>query len=242
MKFLMLQIVRMLRYSLMVKFQWPLDFLFLFYPGCILTCHLIVSSLGRGRSLTMLFHKIASTPFTLHCDVNIWSSWLGDEWPGCLCTVKVSKIPICLSWYWKEVGHFLISPVIEWYPLFIFHGFPGLLPFFGPQRFYNSNLFLKNTFIFMESFHKHGRVPVDQWHAHKCWGVVISMGCSKWGQWTREVYRRIPELPNSSCIESLNLELGLCPISVILKARRIGYLHYLVDHQNNEMLKRFFKV
>jgi hypothetical protein len=58
----------------------------------------------------------------------------------------------------------------------------------------------------------------------------------------RLLLRRILELPNSSCIESLYLELGLCPISVILKARRIGYLHYLVNLQNNEMLKSFFKV
>ena len=40
--------------------------------------------------------------------------------------------------------------------------------------------------------------------------------------------RRIFQVPNSACIESLYLELGLTPIRGIIKARRINYLHTLV--------------
>ena len=46
--------------------------------------------------------------------------------------------------------------------------------------------------------------------------------------------------PISSCIESLYLELGLTPIKIILKSRRIAYYHYLVNLDENEMLYKFF--
>ena len=36
--------------------------------------------------------------------------------------------------------------------------------------------------------------------------------------------RKILDAPMSTCIESLYLELGLVPISIILKSRRIHYL------------------
>ena len=39
--------------------------------------------------------------------------------------------------------------------------------------------------------------------------------------------RRILNAPTSACIESLYLELGLVPIHIIIKARRVKYLHYL---------------
>ena len=43
----------------------------------------------------------------------------------------------------------------------------------------------------------------------------------------RMLIRGILEVPSSSCVESLYLELGITPIHVILKARRVNYLHYL---------------
>ena len=48
--------------------------------------------------------------------------------------------------------------------------------------------------------------------------------------------RRVLGAPDSTCIESLYLELGLIPIRIIIKARRINYLHYLVQLKENEML------
>ena len=52
--------------------------------------------------------------------------------------------------------------------------------------------------------------------------------------------RRILEAPDSACIESLYLELGLIPLHIILKARRINYLHYLTNLSKNEMLYKVF--
>jgi hypothetical protein len=52
--------------------------------------------------------------------------------------------------------------------------------------------------------------------------------------------RRIFEAPSSTCIESLYLELGVTPIRIIIKARRINYLHYLVNLKENEMLYSVF--
>ena len=53
--------------------------------------------------------------------------------------------------------------------------------------------------------------------------------------------RSILKAPSSACVESLYLELGLIPISIILKSRRIAYYHYLVNLQESEMLFRFFE-
>ena len=53
--------------------------------------------------------------------------------------------------------------------------------------------------------------------------------------------RSILNAPISSCVESLYLELGLIPISIIIKSRRISYYHYLVNLDENEMLFKFFE-
>ena len=52
--------------------------------------------------------------------------------------------------------------------------------------------------------------------------------------------RRIMGAPDSTCIESLYLELGITQISVIMKSRRINYLHYLLSLKENEMLNSVF--
>ena len=53
--------------------------------------------------------------------------------------------------------------------------------------------------------------------------------------------RRVLESPSSSCVESLYLELGIIPISILIKARRVNYLHYLVNLSESEMLSKVFK-
>ena len=53
--------------------------------------------------------------------------------------------------------------------------------------------------------------------------------------------RRILNAPTSACIESLFLELGLIPIHIIVKARRVIYLHYLLSQDEDEMLSKVFK-
>ena len=52
--------------------------------------------------------------------------------------------------------------------------------------------------------------------------------------------RRIFKAPISTSIESLYLELGLIPIHIILKSRRILYLHYLLRLKESEMLHQVF--
>ena len=52
--------------------------------------------------------------------------------------------------------------------------------------------------------------------------------------------RRVLDAPASACIESLYLELGLTPIHILIKARRINYLHYLIRLDESEMLRNFF--
>ena len=56
----------------------------------------------------------------------------------------------------------------------------------------------------------------------------------------RMLLRRILACPDSTCIESLYLELGLIPIHIMLKARRVIYLHYLATLDQNEMLHKVF--
>ena len=48
--------------------------------------------------------------------------------------------------------------------------------------------------------------------------------------------RRIIAAPDSTCIESLYLELRVIPIQVVSKARRVNYLHYLVNQDKDNML------
>ena len=57
----------------------------------------------------------------------------------------------------------------------------------------------------------------------------------------KNLLRNILDAPQGSCIESLYLELGLIPISILIKARRINYYHYLVNLEKDEMLFKFFE-
>ena len=53
--------------------------------------------------------------------------------------------------------------------------------------------------------------------------------------------RRILNTPLSACVESLYLELGLTPIHIIIKSRRVKYLHYLLRLKESEMLFKVFQ-
>ena len=56
----------------------------------------------------------------------------------------------------------------------------------------------------------------------------------------KKLLRKILQVPISTPQEALYLELGILPIGVIVKARRINYLHYLVHRNKSEMLYSFF--
>ena len=57
----------------------------------------------------------------------------------------------------------------------------------------------------------------------------------------RLLLRRILSVPESTCTEALYLETGCVNIGTILKGKRIKYLHYLVNHDKNSTLYKFFK-
>ena len=56
----------------------------------------------------------------------------------------------------------------------------------------------------------------------------------------RLLLRRILEVPDSTCLESLYLELGIIPIHILLKARRLNELHHLASLDENNMLYKVF--
>ena len=57
----------------------------------------------------------------------------------------------------------------------------------------------------------------------------------------RLLLRRILNAPISSSVESLYLELGLIPLHIIIKSRRVKYLHYLLKLKESEMLYKVFQ-
>ena len=52
--------------------------------------------------------------------------------------------------------------------------------------------------------------------------------------------RKLLKVPFTTPSEAFYLELGILPIGVIIKARRVNYLHYVLQRQENEMLYTFF--
>ena len=56
----------------------------------------------------------------------------------------------------------------------------------------------------------------------------------------RMLLRNILGAPETTCIESLYLELGVIPIRIILKARRVVYLDYLATQNENGTLYKAF--
>ena len=56
----------------------------------------------------------------------------------------------------------------------------------------------------------------------------------------RLLLRKILQVPVSTPQESFYLELGIMPIGVLIKARRINFLHYLLSRDEEEMLFQVF--
>ena len=52
--------------------------------------------------------------------------------------------------------------------------------------------------------------------------------------------RKIFNVATSCPIEALYLELGCLPLDIVVKCRRINYLHYLVTRKKTELLYKFF--
>ena len=72
------------------------------------------------------------------------------------------------------------------------------------------------------------------------WYSVSESEIQEFENLDRKLLRKILKVPISTPQESFYLELGILPINVIVKARRINYLHYLVTRNQSEMLYKFF--
>ena len=57
----------------------------------------------------------------------------------------------------------------------------------------------------------------------------------------QSLIRRILEAPCSTPTASLYLEMGCLPIRYIIKTRRIMYLHYILNQEENSLLVKFFQ-
>ena len=68
------------------------------------------------------------------------------------------------------------------------------------------------------------------------WYGLQKNGITQLEEIDKLLLRRILEAPDSTCIESLFLELGLIPINIILMARRVNQLHYFATLDKKEML------
>ena len=53
--------------------------------------------------------------------------------------------------------------------------------------------------------------------------------------------RKLLNAHSKTPLEALYLELGCLPLRYIIKARRLNYLHYLVNLKDDELLAKFFK-
>ena len=56
----------------------------------------------------------------------------------------------------------------------------------------------------------------------------------------RMLLRKFLQAPISTPKEAFHLELGLIPIGVLIKAKRIIYFHYLISRSESEMISQFF--
>ena len=56
----------------------------------------------------------------------------------------------------------------------------------------------------------------------------------------REMIRKVLQCPFSTPVEAGHLELGLLPLHVIVKERRVNYLHYILKSEKSKMLYKFF--
>ena len=56
----------------------------------------------------------------------------------------------------------------------------------------------------------------------------------------REMIRKVFQCPFSTPVEAGHLELGLLPLSCIVKERRVNYLHYILKSEKSQMLYKFF--
>ena len=73
------------------------------------------------------------------------------------------------------------------------------------------------------------------------WYGLTEKEVAKLEEVDRLLLRQIFQVASTCPIEALYLELGCVPIGLIIKARRIKYLHHLATRDEHEMLSKVFK-
>ena len=72
------------------------------------------------------------------------------------------------------------------------------------------------------------------------WYNFTKSEVEEFGYLDKLLFRRLLEVPHTTPGEAYYLELGVLPVSVIIKARRINYLHTILSSENTGMLYSFF--
>ena len=97
------------------------------------------------------------------------------------------------------------------------------------------SFYFEISVILRESMFLNGILTnIDVWHN------VKKSEIDELEELDRSLLKKILKVPMTTPNESLYLELGILPIGIIIKARRILYLHYLVNSDKKEMLYKFF--
>ena len=71
---------------------------------------------------------------------------------------------------------------------------------------------------------------------YEIWYGFNTKEIQKFEELDRILIRKVLQVPFSTPQESFYLELGILPIGVIVKARRINYLHYLITRKETEIV------
>ena len=74
----------------------------------------------------------------------------------------------------------------------------------------------------------------------ECWIGLTKTELEDLSKLDRQLLKAICSLPNSTPIPGLYLETGCLRITTIIKARRINFLHYLVNSDKSSMIYKFF--
>ena len=99
---------------------------------------------------------------------------------------------------------------------------------FGPHYF-------KIAMLLRESMLVNGiTTNVEVWHS------VLESEIEELQNVDKLMFRRLLNVPKSTPIESFYLELGVIPIGVIIKARRVNYLHSILGREQTGMVYSFF--
>ena len=75
----------------------------------------------------------------------------------------------------------------------------------------------------------------------ECWYNLTKSEVKELDSLDKLLLRKILQVPSSTPGEAFHLELGIIPVEVIIKARRINFLHYLATRKEHQKLSAFFQ-